>query len=217
MENPITSATPPGNSRAGLIATVVDRILTYVDRPWRALFIVTILAIGGIGFAIHERPDILNLLGLSAQAPMHLGSDRALEAAIRELLDGTGLDAIAVLAVDLGPNVATVRRGLRRDGTPWKVTPAVMEWVYPQANAALLTKNLHGEPGCFDPRDLHSGLAQFLVRDGIGYACYVPVPPSSTEQLLGIVVLGWKTDPGEPLVRSALAAVRQATGRLIGH
>jgi hypothetical protein len=201
--------------------SIIQSVLGYVDRPWRALFILVILLVGGAGFFVYEhRADIVQAWLQRSQQPgtLTIGSEAELSNVIDDMFvnaASTGVDAIAIWSVDIGGNRAALKIGKRSDGTPWKITPTVLQWVHPEVNTPMLTRLFKGESSCDDPRQYSGTLSGSLIAEGFVYICYTPEPPNNKDVIVGLVALAWRTKPSEQLVRSALTAVLQETDRIV--
>lgn len=203
------------NGRGGFIGSLLDKLLAYVDRPWRAIFILVLVLVLGIGYTVWEsRTELVRVFTTHGPTrPLTLRSD--LGVVITGLFYGTTADAIAIWAVDLGANRADAKLGKRRGGELWEAHPAHLQWVTEQTNPEVVTKLFRGEAACDNPTALRGVLSEFLASDGMTYACYIPEPPSSSEAVVGVVVLAWRIEPEPGKLRASLAAVQAQTDKII--
>lgn len=212
---PMTTPPSPGsNGRGGFVGALVDKLLAYIDRPWRAIFVLALILVGGIGYTVYEnRSDLLRVLvAHGPPAPVSLRSD--LGAVLTSLLITTSADAIGIWAVDLGANRADLNLAQRRNDGAWPA-PEHLQWVTEYTDWTVKTKLFNGEEACGEPAALGGVLASYLATDGMIYACYVPEPPSRSEPTIGVVVLAWRTAPDARDVRRAVAAVQAQTEKII--
>lgn len=209
-------AQPGNNGRSGFIATLVEKVLGWVDRPWRALFILALVLVLGIGYSVYDhRADLIRVFTAPSTGPVVLRS--SLADVIIGLFYTTTADAIAIWAVDVGANRADLKLGYRRGSELWEAHPAHLQWITEQTDPKVAAKLFRGEAVCDNPAALKGVLSAFLISDGMNYACYVPEPPSSTEVAVGVVVLAWRSEPESGKLRASLAAVQAQTNRIIAR
>lgn len=204
--------TPPNGRRNGLVGTVLDRLLGYADRPWRAAFILVLLLVCAIGFALwEERAAFLRLL--SRPEPTALRSD--LVPVVANLLAKTTAEGVAIWSVNLANDIGQLVLARRRNGEVWQVQPTVLAAIHEQTHVGMLSKIIRGEPACVDTHETLGPVGQFLVADGMFWMCLIPEPPSSTELLIGLVMLSWKTDPSRAYTDQAIGVARSMTDQII--
>jgi hypothetical protein len=207
---------PPSPAKnGGWIGGLVGRLLNYADRPWRALFILALILISGIGYAAYQEREALLRVLLHKPPVKPVLRTAEIDNVVTGLFYSTTADAAAVWAWHSGDNTVEYLVGKRRDGQKWEITPKVLLGFSERSGPVI--KLLHGEAVCVDPTGLASLLSQALTKDGMHKVCYVPEPPSKTQQLVGFVVIGWQSDPGEAIAEGAVSSVLRQTDNIVIH
>jgi hypothetical protein len=194
------------------LTSLIDHVLGYADRPWRALFVLALIVICGGGlFAYTERAELLHLL--HGSAPVQLRAD--LGPPVDELLRQTTADMVAIYSIDLGSDTAEYRIGRLRRGGPWTMEPRVLPAIHKGSDPEKVALILRGTPSCFGSATGTGLVSRELAKEGLQYVCLVPVPPSAREMLIGLVILAWHTPPGAEVAEAATRATERDTGNLV--
>lgn len=205
----------PAKSRNGIVGAILTFFERWMDKPWKALFVLAAVLVGGIGFVAYQEREALLKVLLHKQPAKAVMRTASTSATLTGLFYTTHIDAASIWALNLHDNTAEYLTGRRRDGTPWLITPRILKLFTESSNPAITKKLLQGEPVCADPAQSRMLLGQALVDDGEQWVCFVPEPPTSTELLVGYVLLGFKDKPSEAVADAAVAAVLKQTDEIL--
>ena len=203
----------------GTIPALIGRVLDYMSTPWRAVVVIVLTIVLGAGFAAwQERQALLGALLAPPSAPFGrrpaaLKSD--LSGELDNLIAESEAAIVAVWAVDLGANLARFRLARRHGGGVWTFSPRVMPAILDQTDAAALVEIVNGRSVCLDPAGKGSLVLRRLAADGLGFACIVPIPPSQTAALLGVVLLAWPARPAPALVAAAVTLAAEEADAMV--
>jgi hypothetical protein len=189
----------------GLASGVLDRLLTFIDRPWKVFAIAFLFVIGGFGFVLYQQRTTIVQIVLRGYVTPHLTISRFTEIA-PSLLKATGADMIELMTVDMEANLATPVASLGRDGQPWKVSPLPRSVIDISSNIATVVDFIEGQPSCAN-LSINDAVPQ--RRDeatlGIQRMCVIAVPPVMGV-LVGAMFVGWK-QPLEPNNEAAASQI----------
>jgi hypothetical protein len=172
---------------------LIDRVLSYVDRPWKIAAVVVIAAAAIIGITLWEKRAEVAEAVLEGWVSPQLRPARFPKTAAR-LLDATNADIVLLAKVSLRNNLITNLDGLRRADPAWEpvLNPRPLYGAIrdPERYLALI----EGRPVChdLDPDDGEEERAEAAL--GIKRRCYQAVPPV-LDSLVGIVAIGWRQPP----------------------
>ena len=175
-------------------ASVFERLLTYADKPWKAVVMIVLVIVCGAGWLIWtERARI-------ADAVLHDAGERAVlsEAAfIRDaptLLRDTRGDLVMLVELQLTDNLMTDRIGIDIDGNRWVPSTQPQPALLPTSSMALLVRFLANEVVCVDTAQAVNDDSRALAARGYTRDCMVAVPPILGVGVGGLVV-AWKQAP----------------------
>ena len=183
------------NQRGPIVLSVLDRLLAFITTPWKAVVLVILLIVCGIGaFVYDQRVRIADaiLTNRNEQQPM-LQVDRFTKDAGKLLQDTRG-DVTVLIAVHLVDNISDDRMGYDRYGHVWIPVDGPRPIISPDGSSALLVKFLRNEVVCVDTISSPNEEAVAMAKEGYMRACIVMVPPVLGVGV-GALVVGWK----EPL------------------
>ncbi|HSR78777.1 MAG TPA: hypothetical protein VLN57_19535 [Xanthobacteraceae bacterium] len=181
---------------------LAERVLGYMDRPWRAVAIVVLLILFGLGFAAwEERVRLFGFLEVRHPAALKLGE---LQAAASNLLIVTTADVVTIWSVDIGANSQELLVAKQRNGR-WDFGPTQLPVATETLSSSDIVKLFRGHPICDDPANRGSLLMKHLATIGMHRMCAAPAPPAP-DLLLGVIYLAWRTPPDPPIEEAALHA-----------
>jgi len=193
----------------GTIASIVASVLGYIDRPWKAIVVVVLLILLGLGYAAFEERSFLREVLVRRPGPVALKTDVAKP--LDELIADTTVDLAMVWAVDLSRNVQQFVLARQRGGGLWTMTPARLPVFFEGTTSQTVIRILRGSTVCDDPQlQPNRLLFQRLTQDGWHYVCAVPVPPGPNSPLVGLLYIAWKAAP-EPALAATARADAEAT------
>jgi hypothetical protein len=179
-------------------ATVFERLLTYADKPWKAVVILIGVIICGLGWIVWtERTRIADYV-LTRAHDRAVVNEEAFTADAARLLRDTRADMALLIEVELGDNLMTDRVGVDTDGNRWVPSTGPQQALLPTSSMPLLVRFLANDVVCFDTANAVNDDARTLDAKGYKRACMVAVPPILGVGVGGLVV-AWKT----PLLATA--------------
>jgi hypothetical protein len=197
---------------SALTVRLVDRVLTFVDKPWKGLLLVVLIVLIGGGYILYsERAQIATAILASHVKPR-------LELAIfkseaRQLLNDTQADAVMLVQARVADNVAVNIDGLNREGytfTPIKGPRPMLET---DSDMVQWIQFLRNEPVCFDVGiNQSSAERRAEARLGIRRACLIAVPPTFGV-LVGMLWIGWNVPPAAEVEDRARVIISDAALR----
>jgi hypothetical protein len=185
--------------------TAVDKILAFVDRPWKIAAVVILVVTAVTGITLWEQRAGLAEVVLQNWVTPKLHPDRFPKIA-RQLLDNTGADIAVLAEVGFRSNLLKNIDGTRRGDPAWSPVPNVRPLYGAIRDPQRFLAFVEGRAVCHDvdPSDGEEERAEAAI--GIKRRCYIAVPPV-LDALVGGLAIGWR----QPLSAEAEAG---ATGLL---
>ena len=176
------------------MADLVERVLGYVDRPWKIGAIAALAVIGIIAATAWEKRAEIAERILEGTVTPRLEPDR-FPAIAQTLLAETHADAVILARVNLaGGRVVTVD-GRRVNDPAWRPPPeprVMFASVTPEQAVEIIA----GQVVCDDvPATDHHRIE---IQLGLKRRCIVGVPPV-LEVLVGALSIGWEVAPSPVL------------------
>lgn len=177
---------------------VLERLLTYADRPWKAIVMIVLLVLAGIGWLLwDQRARIADaVLHEPITSPALLISRFVRDA--DQLLRDTRGDVAVLIELHLTDNVSIDRIGIDRDGTRWVPVEGPQPALSYDSAMPFVVRFLRNETVCFDTDKAVSEDARSLLASGYKRGCVVSVPPVLGVGV-GALLIAWKV----PLLASA--------------
>ncbi len=187
-----TGSPPPETDAEKLTsAGVFHGVLKFMDRPWKAVVVVVLVVIFGIGYLLwEERARIAD--AVLNEVNSHAALDEA--AFIRDapkLLRDTRADYALLVDVDLNDNLMTDRVGIDTDGNRWVPATGPQVALSPASSMPTLVKFLSNEVVCVVAADALNEDVRALAVKGYQRVCMVSVPPILGVGIGGLMV-AWK-------------------------
>lgn len=197
------------------VAGILDRILKFVDRPWKAFAIAGLALLAFFGWIAYERRDELFEAWLTPSAPELRTAD--VPEALDKLTTETDADIVQVWAVDLGSNSQWFIGARRHDGQrPVIPSPRRLPVIVHTSDVKALVEVMDGTPSCVDLSEAGSPIARRLEARGMKRGCAIPIPPGP-ESFVGVIYLAW-TKPADVQTEGvAVGAAREIARKLATH
>jgi hypothetical protein len=191
----VTERSPPGPP-GGTITGVLDRVLGYVNSPFRLVAIVVLTILGIVAYTVWEkRAEIAEAVLHHTITPRLEPGEFAKLAPV--LMNETRADVVVLIQIELYNNVGRTIAGIARDDPGWKPSPAPRP-VLIDGGPARVVRLIEGGVECYDiTADNPHPTAREAAALGITRACAIGVPPV-VDVLVGGLFLGWKTALSEP-------------------
>jgi hypothetical protein len=190
----------------------LDRVLNYVDKPWKVASIAALALIGLVSVTSWERrADIASAILHSTVVP-RLEPGR-FKAVVSPLMDETGADVGILLAVQLNNNVARIVAGIRRDDPNW-VPSSGPRPVFYGNDPAVVVQLISGTTACSSVTQASpSETAREMWSLGITRVCVVSVP-AVVDVLVGALGIGWKSARNAQAEEGAKTELRRSANKL---
>jgi hypothetical protein len=199
-------------SAPGGLHGVLDRLLRFVDTPWKAFALAGLAALAFAGWIVWDKRTELFEAWLTPDAPALRTAE--VPEALTKLASETNADLIQIWAVDLASNSQWFLGARRHDGErPVIPSPRRLPIIVTASDVKALIDVMEGHPVCLDLSALGSPLARRLAERGMKRGCAVPIPPNP-ESFVGVIYLAWpgKTDDSNENV--AVGAAREIAKKL---
>lgn len=193
-------------------ASLLDRLLSYADKPWKAIVILLAIVICGIGYIIWiERARIADAVLARTVPASSLNVEGFVEEAPRLLRDTRG-DLVLLVEIKLIDNLVVDRIGIDPDGNRWVPNTAPQQFLLSTSSMDWFVKFLANEVVCASTAEAVNEDAKVLFARGYVWGCLVSVPP-----ILGVhagaVAVAWKQRPTELIEMRASYALKAAALR----
>lgn len=197
------------------VTGIVDRVLRFIDRPWKAFAIGGLALLAFFGWLAYERRDELFEAWLTPDMPELKTAD--VPEALDKLITETDADIVQVWAVDLGSNSQWFLGARLHSGErPVIPSPRRLPVIVRTSDVKALVEVLDGTPSCLDLTDAGSPIARRLEARGMKRGCAVPIPPGP-ESFVGVIYLAWKTPADVQTEGVAIGAAREIARKLSTH
>ena len=174
----------------------LDKILTYVDSPFKLVALVIMAVLAFMGFLIYKNLDLIVGTYKEQQRLPALAENR-LDDAVTHLFKNTQAEVVAIFKVDpiLGSRVmyrAYTREG--RDKTKEGIDVGL--FTANAANNRDVVALMAGEVPCVEYLSAQSEVGLWYIEKGMRYGCRISVPPEPGK-FIGQITVGWKETPGD--------------------
>jgi hypothetical protein len=184
-------------------ATVFERLLTFMDKPWKAVVVVVLVIVCGLGYMIYlERGSIADAVLHKVNDRAELNSTAFLRDADKLLRDTRG-DYALLIELHLIDNIIIDRVGVDRDGNRWIPSAGAQQALMPESSMPIVVQLLSNDAVCLDVSKTYNDDMKALQAKGYQRVCMVMVPP-----ILGVSVGGLVLAWIQPLLPAAEAKAK---------
>ena len=174
----------------------LDKILTYVDSPFKLMALVIMAVLAFMGFLIYKNLDLIVGTYKEQQRLPTLAENR-LDDAVTHLFKNTQVEVVAIFKVDpiLGSRVmyrAYTREG--RDKTKEGIDVGL--FTSNASNNKDVVALMANEIPCGEYKAAQSEVGLWYIEKGMTFGCRVSVPPEPGK-FIGQITVGWKETPGD--------------------
>jgi hypothetical protein len=192
--------------------SLIDRLIGYVDRPWKIFAVACLVLTGVVGMALWENRAGLAEAVLQSWVKPTLRADRFPKIAAR-LQAATGADLVLIAEVAIRTNLITNVDGLLRNNPGWQpqLTPRPLFGAI--RDPQRYVQFIEGRAVC---HDLDAGGAdeeRAEVALGLKRRCYIAIPPV-LDALVGILGIAWKAPLSPEGEAGATSLLWQAASEL---
>jgi hypothetical protein len=202
------TAPPPTRPSSGDALGLVDRVLGYVNSPFRLIAIVVLVVVVIVGYTAWERrADIAEgILHHTISPRLEVGQFATV---VKSLANNTGADVVILMSVQLTNNVSRVVAGYQRGNPDWQPTGTARA-IFIGNEPSRIAELIEGATVCFNISGANgSSVTRDMAAIGITRACVVSVPPVP-DVLVGALGIGWKKPPDPHEEAGAKAEERRA-------
>jgi len=194
---------------------IIERVLAFIDRPWKALVIIVLIVLLGGGWLLWDKRDELLEAWLTPDKPQLKTGD--VPDALTKLATETNADLVQIWAVDLSSNSQWFVGARRHDGErPVIPSPRRLPILDHTSDVRKLVDVLEGQPVCVDLESTGTPVARRLAERGMKRGCAIPIPPSP-EAFLGVIYLAWVVQTDVSNENVAVGAAREIARKLATH
>jgi hypothetical protein len=175
-------------------ASVVDRVLTYVDSPFKLFAILVMGVVAFAGYFLWQNQEFMRDAYKESKKLPEINTSRADDASSM-LLKKTGATVVAVFKVNPLFNSRVLYRAYTKDGRD-KTIEDIDVGLFSQnsANNADVVRLMTNEIPCGEYRYAQSEVGLWYLEKGVGFTCRVSVPPDS-HRFVGQITVGWNEQP----------------------
>jgi hypothetical protein len=199
----------------GAVLGILDRLLVFVDKPWKAVVVILLIVIGGLGWVLYEKRNELFEAWLTPDTPELKTAD--IPEALAKLTQETNADLVQIWAVNLASNSQWFMGARRHDGErPVIPSPRRLPIIDRTSDVRMLVDILDGQPTCVDVVVTGTPIARRLAARGMKRGCAIPIPPNR-DAFVGAIYLAWINPPDGQSEAVAVGAAREIARKLSTH
>lgn len=174
--------------------TLIDKILSYVDSPFKLFAIILMAIFAFVGYFIWENQAFLIGAYKEQQKLPTIAEDRVEDAAAH-LFKNTGAVVVAVFKVNPIFGTRVLYRAYTKDGRD-KTHEGLDIGLFTanSANNKDVVSMMAGEIPCSHYKTAQSEIGLWYIEKGMVYGCRVSVPPEQGK-FIGQITVGWKEEP----------------------
>jgi hypothetical protein len=175
--------------------TIIDKVLTYVDSPFKLFAIILMGVIAFAGYFLWQNQEFMRDAYKESKKLPEINTARADDASSM-LLKKTGATVVAVFKVNPLFNSRVLYKAYTKDGRD-KTIEDIDVGLFSQnsSNNSDVIKLMTNEIPCSEYRYAQSEVGLWYIEKGVTFTCRVSVPPDS-HRFVGQITVGW-TEPPE--------------------
>ena len=173
---------------------VLDRVLTYVDSPFKLIALLVMFVFGFCGWFVYTNQELLVGAYKESQKLPSINEARVEDAAA-VLLKYGGAQTVAIFKVNPLFGTRVLYRAFTKDGRD-KRLEGIDVGLFTQNpnNNADVVRLMAGEMPCSDYTKPQSEIGLWYVESGVTFGCRTSVPPDNT-RFIGQITVGFKDRP----------------------
>jgi hypothetical protein len=192
----------------------VEKILSFVDKPWKIAAVVILAVTAVIGVIVWEnRADVAEaVLQRWVQPRLHLEWFPKIG---WQLMNDTSADFVALAQVQVRSNLLKNIDGMRRDDRGWKPAVNPRPIFGTVRDPEHLVAFVEGRPVCHN-LDANAGEEERAETGSplnLKRRCFIAIPPAKND-LLGILAIGWRQPLSAEAEKGAVSLLQSAAGQL---
>lgn len=173
---------------------VLDRVLSYVDSPFKLFAIIMMGILTFAGYFIWNNQELMRDAYKESKKLPEINTSRSDEAAAM-LFKKTGAQVVAIFKVNPIFNNRVVYKAYTKEGRDKSIEDVdVGLFTQNQGNNADVIRLMANEVPCSEYRYAQSEVGLWYIDKGVGYTCRISVPPDSN-RFVGQITVGWAEKP----------------------
>jgi hypothetical protein len=174
--------------------TTLDKVLGYVDSPFKLFAIILMGVIAFAGYFLWQNQTFMMDAYKESKKLPEINTSRTDDASSM-LLKKTGATVVAVFKVNPLFNSRVLYRAYTKEGRD-KTIEDIDVGLFSQnsANNSDVVRLMTNEIPCGEYRYAQSEVGLWYLEKGVGYTCRVSVPPDS-HRFVGQITVGWAQQP----------------------
>jgi len=174
--------------------TTLDKILGYVDSPFKLFAVILMAVIAFAGYALYESQDFIRDAYKESQKLPEIRTDRADDAATM-LFKQTGATVVAIFKVNPLFGTRVLFRAYTREGRD-KTHDGLDVGLFTQSssNNRDVVALMANEIPCSEYAVAQSEIGLWYIEKGMTFGCRVSVPPEQG-RFVGQITVGWEKEP----------------------
>jgi len=194
------------------VTSILDRILRFIDAPWKAVVVVVLIVLLGTGWVLYEKRNELFEAWMTPSTPELKTAD--IPDALGKLISETNADLVQIWAVDISSNAQWFIAARRHDGErPVIPAPRRLPLMDHTSDVKRLVDLLEGHPICLDLDPNGAPVVRRLAERGMKRGCAIAIPPTP-EAFVGVIYLAWLTATDASNENVAAGAAREIALKL---
>jgi hypothetical protein len=174
--------------------TLVDKVLSYVDSPFKLFAILVMGVVAFAGYFLWQNQEFMRDAYKESKKLPEINTARADDASSM-LLKKTGATVVAVFKVNPLFNSRVLYKAYTKDGRD-KSIEDIDVGLFSQntANNNDVIRLMTNDIPCSEYRYAQSEVGLWYIEKGVGFTCRVSVPPDS-HRFVGQITVGWPQQP----------------------
>jgi hypothetical protein len=174
--------------------TIVDKVLTYVDSPFKLFAVILMGVIAFTGYFLWQNQEFMRDAYKESKKLPEINTPRADEASAM-LFKQTGATVVAIFKVNPLFNSRVVYKAYTKDGRDKSIDDIdVGLFTHSTANNNDVVKLMTSEIPCGQYRYAQSEVGLWYIEKGVGFTCRISVPPDQN-RFVGQITVGWAQEP----------------------
>jgi hypothetical protein len=174
--------------------TTLDKVLGYVDSPFKLFAVILMAVFAFAGYALYESQEFIRDAYKESKKLPEINTARVEDAAAM-LFKQTGATVVAVFKVNPLFNSRTLYRAYTKEGRDKSIEEIdVGLFTQNASNNADVVKLMTNEIPCGEYRYAQSEVGLWYIQNGVAFTCRVSVPPDFN-RFVGQITVGWAAQP----------------------
>ena len=175
-------------------SSILDKVLGYVDSPFKLFAIILMAVIAFVGYAIWQNQEFI-LGAYKEQKKLPAIAEDRVEDAAAHLFKHTDAAIVAIFKVNPIFGTRVLHRAYTKDGRDKTHEGLDVGLFTPNAsNNRDVVALMAGEIPCGAYKTAQSEIGLWYIEKGVTYGCRISVPPEQGK-FVGQITVGWKEEP----------------------